>query len=217
MELRRSLACTNIAEDMMGTIRHVTNVKRWRSGTMALRWVAAGMIEAAKGFRKLKAHRQLPFLRAALIAQQERLTKSTVARHRGPHNVQSGKAARVKFNNERDIPFDRPKHPGHLITQRHLGTLRCRREGDPPHQISMASRSWSRGVAGIGYHANASYWDGITNMITLWERMGVVEKRPGPTDPGAPAAIPSEVFVEVGRGNMEMRFDWKPSDGQLPK
>ena len=41
--------------------------------------VAAGMIEAAKGFRKLKAHRQLPFLRAALIAQQERLTKSTVA------------------------------------------------------------------------------------------------------------------------------------------
>jgi hypothetical protein len=77
--------------------------------------------------------------------------------------------------------------------------------------------AWSRGVAGIGYHANASYWDGITNMISLWERMGVVEKRPGPTDPGRPAAIPSEVFVEVGRGNMEMRFDWKPSDGQLPK
>jgi hypothetical protein len=54
-------------------------------------------------------------------------------------------------------------------------------------------------------------------MITLWERMGVVEKRPGPTDRGAPAAIPNAVFVEVGRGNMEMRFDWKPSDGQLPK
>jgi len=80
MELRRSLACTNIAENMMGTIRGVTrNVKRWRSGTMALRWVAAGMIEAAKGFRKLKAHRQLPLLRSALIARQERLAKSTVA------------------------------------------------------------------------------------------------------------------------------------------
>ena len=38
----------------MGTIRRVTrNVKRWRNGKMALRWVAAGMIEAAKGFRKL--------------------------------------------------------------------------------------------------------------------------------------------------------------------
>ena len=60
MQLRRSLACTNIAENMMGTIRRVTrNVKRWRNGNMALRWVAAGMIEAAKGFRKLKAHKQL--------------------------------------------------------------------------------------------------------------------------------------------------------------
>lgn len=35
-ELRRSLACTNIAENMMGTIRRVTrNVKRWRDAGMA--------------------------------------------------------------------------------------------------------------------------------------------------------------------------------------
>ncbi|WP_210168618.1 hypothetical protein [Bradyrhizobium viridifuturi] len=34
-----------------GTIRRVTrNVKRWRDAGMALRWVAAGMIEANKGF-----------------------------------------------------------------------------------------------------------------------------------------------------------------------
>lgn len=79
IELRRSLACTNIAENMMGTIRRVTrNVKRWRNGKMALRWVAAGMIEAAKGFRKLKAHKQLPILRAALIAHRERLTTNPV-------------------------------------------------------------------------------------------------------------------------------------------
>ncbi|WP_198154865.1 CTQ-dependent glycine oxidase GoxA [Oceanibaculum pacificum] len=77
--------------------------------------------------------------------------------------------------------------------------------------------AWSRGVAGIGYHADASYWDGITNMITLWQRMGFVVKRPGPTDKDKPAAIPSELFVEVGRGNMEMRFNWKPTDGMLPK
>jgi len=57
-ELRRSLACTNIAENMMGTIRRVTrNVKRWRDAGMALRWIAAGMIEAS--FRRLKAHKQL--------------------------------------------------------------------------------------------------------------------------------------------------------------
>ena len=74
------LACTNIAENMMGTIRRVTrNVKRWRNGRMALRWVAAGMMEAAKGFRKLKAHKQLPILRAALIAHQNRLAEKPVA------------------------------------------------------------------------------------------------------------------------------------------
>ncbi|MEF2549673.1 IS256 family transposase, partial [Aurantimonas sp. E1-2-R+4] len=80
MQLRRSLACTNIAENMMGTIRRVTrNVKRWRNGKMALRWVAAGMIEAAKGFRRLKAHKQLPLLRAALLTHQQRLTEKPVA------------------------------------------------------------------------------------------------------------------------------------------
>ena len=49
-ELRRSLACTNIIENMNGTIRRVCrNVKRWRNARMALRWTAAGMMEAAKG------------------------------------------------------------------------------------------------------------------------------------------------------------------------
>jgi hypothetical protein len=37
---------------------------------MALRWTAAGMMEAVKGFRRLKAHKQLPILRAALAAHQ---------------------------------------------------------------------------------------------------------------------------------------------------
>jgi hypothetical protein len=32
---------------------------------MALRWTAAGMMEAAKGFRRLKAYKHLPVLRAA--------------------------------------------------------------------------------------------------------------------------------------------------------
>lgn len=70
-ELRRSLACTNIIENMMGTIRRVTrNVKRWRDAKMALRWTAAGMMEAKKGFRRIRAYKQLPQLRAALLAHQ---------------------------------------------------------------------------------------------------------------------------------------------------
>ena len=77
LELRRSLACTNIIENMNGTIRRVCrNVKHWQDASMALRWTTAAMCEAAKGFRKLKAHKQLPVLRVALAALQ--------AKHGGP-------------------------------------------------------------------------------------------------------------------------------------
>ena len=66
-ELQRSLACTNIIENAHGTVRIVQrNVKRWRHAEMALRWTAAGMLEAQKTFRRLKAYRQLPILRTAL-------------------------------------------------------------------------------------------------------------------------------------------------------
>ena len=61
---------------MMGTVRRVCrNVKRWQDAAMALRWTAAGMIEAAKGFRRLKAYKQLPILRAALAAYHHVVTQ----------------------------------------------------------------------------------------------------------------------------------------------
>lgn len=74
-QLRRSLACTNSIENVMGTVRRVCrNVKRWRNAAMALRWTAAGLLEAAKGFRRLKAHKQLPILKAALAAHHAKHT-----------------------------------------------------------------------------------------------------------------------------------------------
>jgi putative transposase len=80
-ELRRSLACTNMIENVMGTVRRVCrNVKRWRSASMAMRWTAAAMQEAAKGFRRLKAHKQLPALRAALEAHQNAKSHGVVDR-----------------------------------------------------------------------------------------------------------------------------------------
>ena len=81
--LRRSLACTNIIENMNGTVRRVCrNVKHWRDASMALRWTGAAMLEAAKGFRRLKAHRQLPILRDALAAHQAKYAvKPTLDRH----------------------------------------------------------------------------------------------------------------------------------------
>ena len=81
-ELRRSLACTNIIENVMSTVRRICrNVKRWRSASMAMRWTAAAMQEAARGFRRLKAHKQLSTLRAALEAHHNRNSHAVLAHH----------------------------------------------------------------------------------------------------------------------------------------
>jgi putative transposase len=77
-ELRRSLVCTNIIENIMGPVRRIyRNVKRWRDASMALRWTAAAMLEAAKGFRRLKAKSQLPHLRAALLAHGQKADQAS--------------------------------------------------------------------------------------------------------------------------------------------
>jgi len=65
--LARTLRSTNAIESMIGICRdHARNVKRWRDGQMALRWCAAGMVEASKQFRRVNGHLHLPALRAEL-------------------------------------------------------------------------------------------------------------------------------------------------------
>ena len=65
--LARTLRSTNAIESMISVCReHASNVKRWRDGRMALRWCAAGMVEAGKQFRRVNGHLHLPALRAAL-------------------------------------------------------------------------------------------------------------------------------------------------------
>ena len=67
--LARTLRSTNSIESMIEICRdHAANVKRWRDGQMALRWVAAGMGEAATQFRRVNGYLHLPALRAALDA-----------------------------------------------------------------------------------------------------------------------------------------------------
>ena len=74
LRLRRSLATTNAAESLISRTRSVKrNVKRWRGGTMMLRWVAAGVLEAVKGFRRLKGCGDMPTLVAALRARDQQL------------------------------------------------------------------------------------------------------------------------------------------------
>jgi putative transposase len=71
--LARTLHSTNPIESMIEICReHSKNVKRWRDGTMALRWCAAGMLEADHQFRRVNGHLHLPKLRAALDAHFSR-------------------------------------------------------------------------------------------------------------------------------------------------
>jgi putative transposase len=68
--LARTLRSTNAIESMISVCReHAGNVKRWRDGQMALRWCAAGMIEAGKQLRRVNGHLHLPTLRTALERQ----------------------------------------------------------------------------------------------------------------------------------------------------
>ena len=72
--LRRSLSTTNAAESLISRTRHVKrNVKRWQGGQMVLRWVAAGVLEAVKGFRRLKGHKEMPTLVTALRVRDQQL------------------------------------------------------------------------------------------------------------------------------------------------
>ena len=72
--LQRSLATTNAIESLLSRPRHVKrNVKRWRGGTMVLRWVGAAVLEAANGFRRVKGCKDMPALVAALRARDAQL------------------------------------------------------------------------------------------------------------------------------------------------
>ena len=79
--LARTFRSTNAVESMISICReHAGNVKRWRDGQMALRWCAAGMIEAGKQFRRVNGHLHLRSLRDTL----ERVTRPAGAtRHDG--------------------------------------------------------------------------------------------------------------------------------------
>ncbi|HZX99537.1 MAG TPA: IS256 family transposase [Dermatophilaceae bacterium] len=80
--LARTLRSTNCIESMISIARtHSTNVKNWQNGTMALRWCAAGMIEARSQFRRVNAHLHLPALRAALDAHVATETVGAVRHH----------------------------------------------------------------------------------------------------------------------------------------
>jgi transposase-like protein len=77
--LARTLRSTNCIESMISIARnHSTNVTNWQNGNMALRWCAAGMIEARAQFRRVNGHLHLPALRIALNEHIAAQTVGTV-------------------------------------------------------------------------------------------------------------------------------------------
>ncbi len=81
--LARTLRSTNTIESMISICReHAGNVKRWQDGQMALRWCAAGMVEAGKQFRRVNGYLHLPALRAALEAETARTVTGSCALNR---------------------------------------------------------------------------------------------------------------------------------------
>lgn len=67
--LYRTLCSTNPIENLQGALKRVAKrVKRWRGGSMALRWAATALMEAEKRFRRIRGHRELATLNASLLS-----------------------------------------------------------------------------------------------------------------------------------------------------
>ena len=65
--LYRTLRSTNAIENLNGLVGDfVRHVRRWRHGRMLVRWIAAGLQEVRRGFRRLRGHRDLAALIRAL-------------------------------------------------------------------------------------------------------------------------------------------------------
>ena len=72
--LRLTLRTTNPIDNLYGSVRKTSKrVKRWRGGSMMLRWCAAAVLDASTRFRRIKGHAEMPKLVAALKAHEQTL------------------------------------------------------------------------------------------------------------------------------------------------
>ena len=99
--LRRSLTNTNCIESMFSITRTTTGrVKHWRDGTMKKRWIAAGMLEAERSFRRIKGYGEMPALVAAIA-------RATTPGRCHTHQLRSGRLSKfgitTELQHERDI------------------------------------------------------------------------------------------------------------------
>ncbi len=65
--LAKTLTTTNCIESMISIARRTTGrVTRWKDGSMKKRWIAAGMLEAERSFRRVRGHSDMKKLVEAL-------------------------------------------------------------------------------------------------------------------------------------------------------
>ncbi len=68
--LYRTLRSTNTIENLNDSVATYTrNVKRWRGGSMLVRWVSASVLEASQRFRRVRGYRDL----AALVVAMQKV------------------------------------------------------------------------------------------------------------------------------------------------
>ena len=139
-KLKRTLETTNPCESMIEIVRRTQrNVKRWSSGEMALRWTAAGMLEAEKQFRKVIGYRDLATLVVAIerrlhLPQPNPTTTQEAAASQSLCNDHTGTAVT-------EIPR-RPGHPRRTTSRKHEASARRFRLPS-----NRAARNASSGVA----------------------------------------------------------------------
>ena len=76
-ELARCLGTTNVIESPNSVVRRVSGrVTNYKDAEMALRWTAAGFLEAEKSFRKLRGHDDLKILINSLRPATQQLKKA---------------------------------------------------------------------------------------------------------------------------------------------
>lgn len=65
--LLQTLRSTNAIENLHGSMKNTAkNVKRWRGGSMVVRWAVTGILEAESRFRRVRGYRDLHVLEAGL-------------------------------------------------------------------------------------------------------------------------------------------------------
>jgi hypothetical protein len=148
--LKQTLKSTNPCESMIECVRRsARNVKRWQSGDRALRWTAAGILEAERQFRRIIGYRDLAKLATAV--EREIAQTATNIPDRG------GRYARHRLTVTSGPPSRTPRRAGHPPSSTWLRQaclspclVRLRRHGQRSGEVARnapASRARLRLVA----------------------------------------------------------------------